>query len=57
VEQKLLPVKSVFQIAKLEIACYRRKPQFIADRKMLVAWIKKYAAGDSVDAAMASIEG
>ena len=57
VELKLLPLKSIFSIAKLEVVCYRKIPEFLNDRKMLVAWIKKYAQQDSVDMAMALIEG
>jgi hypothetical protein len=57
VEQKLLPPKSIFQIAKLEVACYRRMAQLGNDRRMLVAWIRKYAPEGSIDQAMAYIEG
>ena len=57
IENKLLPMKSIFQIAKLELACYRQMPQFNSDRKMVVAWVKKYAPEGSIDQAMALIEG
>ena len=50
-------MKSIFQIAKLELACYRQMPQLNSDRKMLVAWVKKYAPEGSIDQAMALIEG